>query len=135
MFGSDGVALALPPVPMYDGNEPSGSRHMLQCKECEFCEVGPDGEVKLNCNPFTNVKESECLLKWQLLRLDMMTRAYMATIAEYRKIAPLQQELYRRMKQEFKEMDDADSWKQSDDETDDEDEPDLGGLPPLDDRI
>jgi hypothetical protein len=39
------------------------------------------------------------------------------------------------MKQEFKEMDDADSWKQSDDETDDEDEPDLGGLPPLDDRI
>ena len=108
---------------------------MLQCKECEFCEVGPDGEVKLNCNPFTNVKESECLLKWQLLRLDLMTRAYMATIAEYRKIAPLQKELYRRMKQEFKEMDDADSWKQSDEETDDEDEPDLGGLPPLDDRI
>lgn len=101
---------------------------MLQCKDCEFCEFGPQGQVQLKCNPFSNVKEPECLTKWQLLRLDMMTSAYMATIAEYKKIAPLQEKLYRRMSREMDEMDDADSWKH--DEEDDEDEP-----PPPDDRL
>jgi hypothetical protein len=108
---------------------------MLQCKECEFCEFGPQGQVQLKCNPFTNVKEPECLLKWQLLRLDMMTSAYMATIAEYKKIAPIQQELYRRMKRELEDMDDADSWKQADEEDNPPEDQEPGGLPPLDDRI
>ena len=73
------------------------------------------------CNPFTNIKESECLLKWQLLRLDLMTRAYMATISEYKKIAPLQEKMYRRMSREMEEMDEADKWKLDDDEHEDED--------------
>jgi len=112
---------------------------MIQCKECEFCKIEGDGQVQLKCNPFTNIKESECLLKWQLLRLDLMTRAYMMTIAEYRKIAPLQEKLYRRMSREMEEMDEADSWKHGDEE--DEKPPEEGdkkedeGPPPLDDRI
>jgi len=110
---------------------------MLQCKDCEFCELGPQGQVQLKCNPFTNVKEPECLLKWQLLRLDLMTRAYMATIAEYKKIAPLQKELYRRMRREFEEMDEADKWKfDQDDEPEDKENPEgEDKLPPLDDRL
>jgi len=111
---------------------------MIQCKDCEFCEMGPDGQVSLKCNPFGNIKEPDCLLKWQLLRLDLMTRAYMATIAEYKRIAPLQEKLYRHMSREVDEADEADKWKQSDDEDADQDE-DKGdeepGTPPLDDRL
>ena len=110
---------------------------MIQCKDCEFCEMQADGQVQLKCNPFSNIKEPECLAKWQLLRLDLMTRAYMMTVAEYRKIAPLQEKMFRRMSREMDEMDDADSWKQ-DEEGDppgpDKDKPDEG-LPPLDDRL
>ena len=107
---------------------------MIQCKDCEFCQMGADGQVSLKCNPFTNIREPECLVKWQLLRLDLMTRAYMMTVAEYRKLAPLQEKLYRRMSREMDEMDDNDSWKGPP-----EDEPpaDEGGpeIPPLDDRL
>ena len=110
---------------------------MLQCKDCEFCELGPQGQVQLKCNPFTNVKEPECLLKWQLLRLDLMTRAYMATIAEYKKIAALQKELYRRMRREFEEMDEADKWKfDQDEEPEEPEEPeDEEKPPPLGDQL
>ena len=107
---------------------------MLQCEDCEFGEVDEKGNVRLTCNPFTNIKEPECLAKWQLVRLDLMTRAYMATIQEYKKIAPIQQKLYRRMSQEMDEMDEADRWKHPDDE----DVPGDAGdddLPPLDDRL
>ncbi|MCX5656185.1 MAG: hypothetical protein NTY65_16230 [Planctomycetota bacterium] len=110
---------------------------MIQCKDCEFCEMSADGQVSLKCNPFADIKESECLLKWQLLRLDLMTRAYMATIAEYKRIAPMQEKLYRHMTREVDEADEADKWKHQDDEdADDIDEPDdKPGDPPLDDRL
>jgi hypothetical protein len=110
---------------------------MIQCKDCEFCEISADGQVSLKCNPFADIKESECLLKWQLLRLDLMTRAYMATIAEYKRIAPMQEKLYRHMTREVDEADEADKWKHQDDEdADDPDEPDdKPGDPPLDDRL
>ncbi len=111
---------------------------MIQCKDCEFCEMDDKGQVQLKCNPFLNIREPECLLKWQLLRLDLMTRAYMATISEYKRIAPLQEKLYRRMSREMDDMDDADRWKR---ETEDEgpdskdDAPGDDAFPPLDDRV
>jgi hypothetical protein len=105
---------------------------MLMCKDCEFCRIGQDGQVQITCNPFTNIKEPECLLKHQLLRLDVMTRAYMTTIAEYKKIAPLQEKLYRHMSREVDEMDEADKWKRASEEEDEDDEPPPA--PPLDDR-
>jgi len=98
--------------------------------------MAEDGRVRMKCNPFTNIKEPECLLKWQLLRLDMMTRAYMTTIAEYKKIAPLQEKLYRHMSREVDEMDEADRWKYGgDDEAGGgpDDEPDEEK--PLGDRL
>jgi hypothetical protein len=109
---------------------------MIQCKDCEFCEMTAEGQVSLKCNPFGNIKEPECLLKWQLLRLDLMTRAYMMTISEYKKIAPLQERLYRRMSREMDEADEADSWKLNDEDNpaDDTDEHDKKD-PPLDDRL
>jgi len=96
------------------------------------------GQVQLKCNPFLNIKEPECLLKWQLLRLDLMTRAYMATISEYKRIAPLQEKLYRRMSREMDDMDDADRWKRdTEDEGPDpkDDDPGDDAFPPLDDRV
>jgi len=108
---------------------------MLQCKDCQFGEVDEKGHVRLTCNPFTNIKEPECLVKWQLVRLDLMTRAYMATVQEYKKIAPIQQKLYRRMSQEMDEMDEADRWKHADEEDDPGDTDAGDDLPPLDDRL
>ena len=104
---------------------------MLMCKDCEFCRIGQDGQVQITCNPFTTIKEAECLLKHQLLRLDVMTRAYMTTIAEYKKIAPLQEKLYRHMSREVDEMDEADKWKIGGEEDEDDPPP----APPLDDRL
>jgi hypothetical protein len=101
--------------------------------------MAPDGQVALKCNPFTNIKESECLVKWQLLRLDLMTRAYMATIAEYKRLAPLQEKMFRHMSREMDDMDEADKWKLAEEEPEEDEPPDEGekdgGLPPLDDRL
>jgi hypothetical protein len=49
---------------------------MIQCKDCEFCEIGPDGKRTFKCDPFTNIKEPECIAKWQLIRLDMLVASY-----------------------------------------------------------
>jgi len=112
---------------------------MIQCKDCEYCQMGPQGQVQLLCNPFGNIREAECLVKWQLLRLDLMTRAYMATVAEYKKIAPLQEKLYRHMSREMEDMDESDRWKYGDDAApgrpDDEGPDAEEGLGPLDDRL
>jgi len=107
---------------------------MIQCKDCEFFEQVVGDQVRLRCNPFTNIKEPECLVKWQLLRLDLMTRAYMATIAEYKRIAPLQEKLYRHMSREMEDMDEADQWKTGSEDEEPPESPD-DGLPPLDDRL
>ena len=44
---------------------------MIQCKDCELYEQGPDGSGVFHCNPFTNVKEAECLANWQFIKLDI----------------------------------------------------------------
>ena len=105
---------------------------MIQCAQCEFCEVGPDGQIKLNCHPFQNIKEPECLMKWQLLKLDLMTRAYMSTIAHYKKLAPLQEKMMKAMEREIDDLDEADSWKlghYEENEEDEDDKDDDGTLP------
>ena len=45
---------------------------MIQCEQCELCEKGPDGRKMFKCDPFSNIKEAECIAKWQLIRLDML---------------------------------------------------------------
>ena len=94
---------------------------MLQCKDCELCEIDADGKIHFRCDPFRNIKESECLTKWQLIKLDMMVQAYQLTIAQYRKMAPLQEKMIKHLERELDDMDDADTWKQT--AEDDKDEP------------
>jgi len=95
---------------------------MIQCQDCEYFSRGPDGQLAFRCDPFSTIKEPECLAKWQLIKLDVMVQAYQATLSMYKRMAPLQEKLIRRMEREVEEMDDADSWKNSEDEPEEGDE-------------
>ncbi len=103
---------------------------MIQCENCEHFVRGPGGELTFKCDPFKNIKEPECLIKWQLLRggemaqkLDRLVKAYEATLEIYRKWQPMQEKMLRHMEREIDEAEETDSWKYGEDE---EDEPEEG---------
>jgi len=83
--------------------------------------------VGFKCDPFRNIKEPQCLLKWQLLKIDTMVRSYQATLQMYKKLAPMQEKIFRHMEREMEDLDEADNWKYTqqdqDDEPDNLDEP------------
>ena len=99
---------------------------MLQCSQCEFFSRDRNGKIHLRCDPFSIIKEPECLQKWQLIRLDNLLQAYHFMIQGYQKLAPMQKKLFDMMKREIDDIDQADSWKyREDDEPEDEnDKPD-----------
>ena len=96
---------------------------MIQCKDCEFCEFSPDGRRNFKCDPFVNIKEPECISKWQLIRLDMLLASYQSMLKWYGKLAPLQDKLFKYMQREINDLDEADSWKLDDQEDTVNDEP------------
>ena len=96
---------------------------MLRCTECEYCVQNPQGGIRLTCDPFSNIKEPECLTKWQLIKLDTMVQSYQATVAIYRKLAPMQEKMFRHMQREIDEADEAERWKQDTSDEDDEAQP------------
>lgn len=100
---------------------------MILCSSCEHFHQAAGGQVRFTCNPFTNIKEPECLQKWQLLKLDIMTtkvdtmvRAYQATLQMYERLAPLQEKMFKHMEREIDEADEADQWKLQDDDEDED---------------
>jgi hypothetical protein len=95
---------------------------MIQCKDCELCEITQDGKRVFKCDPFTNIKEPECVQKWQLLRLDMLVANYQTMMRWYQKISPLQEKMFKYMKRELDDIEETDSWKYEEDE-DDTDQP------------
>lgn len=99
---------------------------MIQCKDCEHFVKGPGNQASFSCDPFSTIKEPECLVKWQLIKLDMMVQAYQATVEVYRKLAPLQEKMIRHMEREMNDIDEADSWKLNTDEDDSADDDDSG---------
>lgn len=98
---------------------------MLQCSDCEFFEQRPDGTAHLRCDPFTNIREPECLQKWQLHDLQALRKSYERTLAMYRRLAPLQEKMMRHMEREIDDLDDADKWKQGYDDDDCDDSRDF----------
>jgi hypothetical protein len=105
-----------------------GDGQMLQCNECEHFTRGEGGQVGFRCDPFSTVKEPECLVKWQLIKssetarlMDRMARAYEATIQMYEKLAPLQEKMFRHMEREIDDYDETESWKDSKGEDEDGD--------------
>jgi hypothetical protein len=101
---------------------------MIQCKDCEFCEIDAEGRRSFKCDPFVNIKEPECIAKWQLIRLDMLLVSYQGMLKWYGKLGPLQDKIIRYMQREINELDETESWKLDPDEEEDEDEKDFGNL-------
>lgn len=97
---------------------------MLQCKDCEFFRLGPGGSPQLLCDPFSTIKEPECLVKWQFVQLRVIAQSHQATLDMYRRLAPLQEKMFKHMEREIDETEEADGWKyKPDDEDDDDDNP------------
>jgi len=99
---------------------------MIQCKECDLCEIGEDGRRTFKCDPFSNIKEPECIAKWQLIRLDMLVASYQSMLRWYGKLAPIQDKIVRYMQREIDELDEAEQWKLNDEAEDEADEGDKG---------
>ncbi len=100
---------------------------MINCKDCEFCKTDPSGQLSFSCDPFANVKEPECVNKWLLLKIDLMVRAYQATLEYYRRLAPLQERMFKHVERELDDMDESEKWKIDDDEDQQQDtDPEQG---------
>ncbi|MCF7973061.1 MAG: hypothetical protein K9N55_04550 [Phycisphaerae bacterium] len=97
---------------------------MIQCKDCELCDFGPDNQRHFRCDPFVNIKEPECLQKWQLIRLDMLVASYQGMTQWYGKMAPLQDKIFKYMQREINDIEETDSWKLTEDDPDDAYPPD-----------
>jgi len=94
---------------------------MIQCKDCEYCKIGPDNKRTFTCDPFSTIKEPQCLDKWQLIRLDMLVASYQGMLSWYGKMAPLQDKIFKYMQREINDIEETDSWKLPDqDDTDDD---------------
>jgi hypothetical protein len=101
--------------------DPDWGEEMIQCKDCELCQIDPDGRRNFTCDPFTNIKEPECLAKWQLIRLDMLLASHQGMLNWQGKLDPLQDKIIKYMQREINELDETESWKLDPDE--DEEEP------------
>ena len=98
---------------------------MIQCKDCEFFKRSPDGQVGFACDPFTNIKEPECLAKWQLIKINQLTASYQATLDHYRKLAPMQEKMFNFVQREIEDIDESEKWKSNDDDEETLDENDF----------
>lgn len=104
---------------------------MLQCSECEFFRRESDGRLTFLCDPFATIKEPECLVKWQILRLaevagklDRIVAAHETQAAMYKRLGPLQEKMFRHMEREIDATDESERWKVSDDDWEDKDDED-----------
>ncbi len=97
---------------------------MLRCEDCEFFHRAADGSPHLTCDPYSTIKEPECVAKWQLTQLQVIAKSHQATLDMHRRFAPLQEKLFRHMEREIDETEDADSWKHDAGEDEDENEDD-----------
>ena len=89
---------------------------MLQCKDCEFFQISENGGRTFKCDPFTTIKEPECIAKWQLLRLDMLLASYQSMLRWYEKMSPMQDKLFKYMQREIDDINESDNWKIDDPE-------------------
>ncbi|HUT56459.1 MAG TPA: hypothetical protein VNA25_01140 [Phycisphaerae bacterium] len=89
---------------------------MIQCQDCEHFHRGPDGQISFSCDPFSTVKEPECLTKWHLLKINQMVATYQATLEYYRKLAPMQEKMLKVVQRELEDMDESEKWKVEEEE-------------------
>ena len=89
---------------------------MIQCIQCDLCEVGPDGRRAFKCDPFSNIKEPECIAKWQLIRLDMLLAGYQSMIHWQKEMEPLQRKMMKYVEREMTDIDESEKWKIDDED-------------------
>jgi hypothetical protein len=108
----------------YDGIAAGGkgATAMIQCQDCEYFQRGPDGQIRLNCDPFSTIKEPECLRKWMLIKVNQMVANYQAMMKFYDRLAPLQEKMFKFMEREMEDIDEAEKWKVNDEDEEDEDD-------------
>lgn len=98
---------------------------MRQCKDCEFFSEGADGGRRFLCDPFENIVEPECLAKWQLMRLDILSSLLEEQNRYSRRIGPLQDKLIKYVEREIEEMEEGEDWKYGPDDEFNFDDDDL----------
>ena len=91
---------------------------MIQCCDCEYYQQDEHGRRTFKCDPFVNIKEPDCLQKWQILRLDFLVSQYQHMLSAQQKMAPIQDKIFKYVKRELDDIDEADRWKTEDDESD-----------------
>lgn len=97
---------------------------MLQCEDCEHFRRDVDGSPRLQCDPFTNIKEPQCLIKWQLIQLTVISKSHQATLDMHKRLAPLQEKMFKYMEREIEDVEEGESWKLENlDDDDDDDDP------------
>jgi E3 ubiquitin-protein ligase DOA10 len=96
---------------------------MMQCQNCEFFRRGPGGEVSFACDPFGTIKEPECLVKWQLIKINQMVASYQATLSYYRKLAPMQEKMFKVMERELNDMNESEKWRVAEEEHEEDEGP------------
>lgn len=101
---------------------------MITCENCEFFHRGESGDVSFSCDPFGTIKEPQCLVKWQLIKINQMVSSYQATLDYYRKLAPMQEKMFKVMEREMDDMNESDKWKVEDEH--EQDEWDIGEASP-----
>jgi hypothetical protein len=106
-----------------DGVRRPGVMTMIQCTDCELCEIGPDGRRAFKCDPFNNIKEPECIAKWQLIRLDMLLASYQGMLRWQKKMEPLQSKMMKYVEREISDIDEAEKWKYDAEESDEPEPP------------
>lgn len=84
---------------------------MLRCQDCEYYSQSSDGLPRLTCDPFSTIREPECLLKLQLVQLSTMAKSHQATLDMYRRLAPIQEKMFRHMEREIDDAEASDQWK------------------------
>jgi len=92
---------------------------MIQCKDCPFFHRTDSGEISFSCDPFGTIVEPECLQKWQLIKINQMVAGYQSTLNYYRKLAPMQEKMFKFMEREIDEMDESEKWKLPEDDEED----------------
>ena len=96
---------------------------MIQSQDCEFYEASEDGRRTFKCDPFTNIKEPQCLAKWELLKLEMLVTSYRHLLEFQQKMGPMQDKIFKYVKRELDDLDEADSWKLDNTDEDPDDQP------------
>jgi len=89
---------------------------MIQCKDCELYGVTSDGRRSFQCDPFTTIKEPECLVKWQLRHLETLIATFHSMSASQAKLAPIQDKILKYVKRELQDLDETERWKTGEEE-------------------